>query len=364
MVYIPSLLLLALSASAAPTLNKRIAQVISDSTKKWEAACDAAGGGQQCNTIAVNSFGTLLAAAGPCDQQNAADNMIDLAKQLNNNADMIKFAQLFAQQPRNSPSSEMVPYCQQAPKNAELNGVFQCQFQSTSATNFVGGVAVGGPGTIPFGHTQPISPRGSCPANPGGPVPDGQQLTDITSDPGNVGSAAGNNAGGAPPAAKATAPAKASSAPAPSATASDGGDHGCDDSGDDVPASPTATPAAANNAAASAAVAPASTSAAASGSFQLQNGKDAQKLNASFKGLKATDSCTDGQQACIDQDGASAFALCANGSWVLTKCAGGLQCFALPLVAKPGTSVTCDTQDNALSRIADTGATGGLDGSS
>ena len=66
---------------------------------------------------------------------------------------------------------------------------------------------------------------------------------------------------------------------------------------------------------------------------------------------------TDGQQACIDQDGTSAFALCANGSWVLTKCAGGLQCFALPLVAKPGTSVTCDTQDNALSRIADTGAT-------
>lgn len=103
MVFItPILLLTALSSVSALPLQKRIAQVISDSTTKWEAACDAAGGGQQCNTVAVNSFGTLLAAAGPCDQQNAADNMIDLAKTLNNDPDMIKFAQIFCQQPRNS----------------------------------------------------------------------------------------------------------------------------------------------------------------------------------------------------------------------------------------------------------------------
>ena len=108
MIYLPSVLLLtALSATAAP-LTKRIAQTISDSTTKWEAACDAAGGGAQCNSIAVNAFGTLLAAAGPCDQQNNADTMIDLAKQLNNNADMIKFAQIFAQQPRNS---VCIPLC-------------------------------------------------------------------------------------------------------------------------------------------------------------------------------------------------------------------------------------------------------------
>ena len=72
------------------------------SKQKWEAACDAAGGGQQCNTVAVNAFGTLLAAAGPCDQQNAADTMVDLAKTLNNDPNMIKFAQIFVQQPRNS----------------------------------------------------------------------------------------------------------------------------------------------------------------------------------------------------------------------------------------------------------------------
>ena len=65
----------------------------------------AAGGGQQCNPLSVSSMATLLAAAGPCDQQNSADAMVDLAKTLNSaspDADMVKFAQLFAQQPRNS----------------------------------------------------------------------------------------------------------------------------------------------------------------------------------------------------------------------------------------------------------------------
>ena len=50
----------------------------------------------------MTAFTTLLAAAGPCDQQDSADAMIDLAKTLNNDADMIKFSQIFAQQPRNT----------------------------------------------------------------------------------------------------------------------------------------------------------------------------------------------------------------------------------------------------------------------
>lgn len=88
---------------AAP-LQKRIAQVIADSTTQWEAACIAAGGGQSCNPVSVTAFSTLLAAAGPCDQQNSGDAMIDLAKTLNNDPDMIKFTQIFVQQPRNSVS--------------------------------------------------------------------------------------------------------------------------------------------------------------------------------------------------------------------------------------------------------------------
>jgi hypothetical protein len=89
--------------SAAPLkLEKRINQVIAESTAKWEQACLAAGGGQQCNPVSVKAFSTLLAAPGPCEQQNAADDMIDLAKQLNNNAEMIRLTQLFRQQPRNA----------------------------------------------------------------------------------------------------------------------------------------------------------------------------------------------------------------------------------------------------------------------
>jgi hypothetical protein len=63
---------------------------------------EAAGGAAQCNPLSVTAFTTLLAAAGPCEQQNAADQMIDLAKQLNNDAAMIKLAQTFCQQPRNT----------------------------------------------------------------------------------------------------------------------------------------------------------------------------------------------------------------------------------------------------------------------
>jgi hypothetical protein len=89
------------SVSAAP-LSKRIAQVISDSTAQWQTACLAAGGGQQCNPLSIKAFDTLLAAPGPCEQQDAADDMIDLAHQLNNDSEMIRLTQLFRQQPRNA----------------------------------------------------------------------------------------------------------------------------------------------------------------------------------------------------------------------------------------------------------------------
>ena len=79
---------LACSVTAAP-LTKRIAQTIADSTQKWVAACTAAGGAEKCNPISVQAFSTLLAAAGPCDQQDSADDMIDLAKTLNNDPDKI-----------------------------------------------------------------------------------------------------------------------------------------------------------------------------------------------------------------------------------------------------------------------------------
>ena len=109
------------SVHASPFLHKRIAQVTIDAVTPWENACvrstvlfifqpfpeplcqDAAGGGQQCNPIAVSAAATLLAAAGNCDQQNAADKMVDLSKTLGS-AQMLSLAQIFTQQPRNTVS--------------------------------------------------------------------------------------------------------------------------------------------------------------------------------------------------------------------------------------------------------------------
>jgi hypothetical protein len=183
-----------IALSNASPIEKRIAQVISDSTQQWVQACTAAGGGQQCGTTSQNAFMTLLANAGDCDQQNAADDMIALAKSLNNDPKMIALTQVFVQQPRNSPNKLSVNYCQQEPKNAELKGLFQCQFQGVDPKTFTNNVKVGGPGTIPLGSNAPLNPPGSCKAHPQGGIADGSQLVASTQDPGlgnNVGSGCG-----------------------------------------------------------------------------------------------------------------------------------------------------------------------------
>ena len=94
------------------------------------------------------------------------------------------------------------------------------------------------------------------------------------------------------------------------------------------------------------------------GGFQLSNGQAAQALNAQFATLTADSACQDGTQACVGGQ----FAQCVGGKFAVTGCSGGTQCFALPLVNKAGTSVTCDTEADAVARIAATGATGGLTG--
>ncbi|KAG6866557.1 hypothetical protein C0991_002042 [Blastosporella zonata] len=269
----------------------------------------AAGGGEQCNPVSVTAFSTLLAAPGPCEQQNAADQMIDLAKQLNSDADMIRLTQIFVQQPRNTPSSESVQYCEQAPQNAELNGLFQCQYQGANPTTFVGGVAVGQAGTIPFGMTAPLSPAGSCPAHPSGPIADGSQLIDIVSDPGVSTTGSGTSTSGT-----------ATTAAVVAAVA-------------------TSTPSASSN-------------------FQFQNGLDAQALNAQFATLTTSSSCSEGDQACIN----GGFAQCVSGKYVISSCGSTQQCFALPLVLSAGTTLTCDTEADAIARFAATGVTGGITG--
>ncbi|CAE7073505.1 unnamed protein product [Rhizoctonia solani] len=348
--------LLAISASALP-LHKRIAQTTIDAVKPWEAACNQAGGGAQCNNIAVTAAGNLLANPPACAQQDSADAMITLAKSLDNDAEMIRLAQIYRQQPRNAPDSLASLYCQSEPKNEELNGLFQCQFAGVKQDTFTGNVKAGAAGTIPLGGTAP-NPAGSCPANPDGPVEDGQQLNKLVQNPGsgtgNIGGGNGNGNGDNT---------KTSSSAAPESTAvpdNDGsrtvtvtrtlittvtvtaGNPAATPS-DPTPTADAATPA---------------VTADATKPFQLQNGKDAQKLNKSFQSLTADSSCNDGEQACVD----GGFAQCVGGEFQVTACSGGLQCFALPLVNKAGTSITCDTEADAAARIAATGATGGVRG--
>lgn len=217
-----------------------------------------------------------------------------------------------------------MPYCQQAPKNAELNGLFQCQFQSADEQTFVGGTKAGGQGTVPFGLSSSVSPAGSCPANPSGPVPDGQQLVTITQDPGlnNIsGSSGGDSNASATASAAATDSAATSDAPAASsaatssddsgdcgvpatvtvtgaaeptstAVATDAGSDASSDAGSDATATVDDTGATATAAVASAAASSSSaTASSGSGGFQLQNGQDAQAQNAKFASLTADASC-------------------------------------------------------------------------
>ncbi|KAI0747060.1 hypothetical protein C8Q80DRAFT_1256709 [Daedaleopsis nitida] len=88
----------------------------------------------------------------------------------------------------------------------------------------------------------------------------------------------------------------------------------------------------------------------------LQNGKDAQALNAEFATLKASDTCDDGEMACIKDS----IAHCANATWKLEACPKTLSCFALPSVREEGTVISCTSNATALSVINASGATGGI----
>ncbi|KAK0229472.1 hypothetical protein EDD85DRAFT_129358 [Armillaria nabsnona] len=335
MVHFSSFFVLSASIalSSALPLQKRIAQTIADATHDWEQACLTAGGAGQCNPVSQTAFTTLLAAGGNCDQQNAADQMIDLAKQLGNDAEMIRLTQLFVQQPRNAPDSLQVPYCQTAPKNSELNGLFHCEFAGSDFTKFSGDQT----GNVPLG-VNAVNPPGSCPAKPDGPVPDGVQLNTLVQNPG-VGStsSSGSSSSSSSSTASGSSSGSSSASPSTASAVNDGG------AGDAVGSPST-----------SSAVAPASsaTSATSTTGFQKQNGEDAKALNAQFASLTASSPCTDGDEACVN----GGFAQCVGGQFTITQCAGGTQCFALPLVNKAGTSIACTTQADADSRIAATGA--------
>ncbi|KAH9820696.1 carbohydrate-binding module family 19 [Melampsora americana] len=81
-------------------------------------------------------------------------------------------------------------------------------------------------------------------------------------------------------------------------------------------------------------------------SIYWKTGKATQKLNAKFVTLTVDDPCKDGEQGCIK----GSFAICDHGKYAVIPCGGNLTCFAML------------TREIAASRIAATGATGGVEG--
>ena len=179
------------------------------------------------------------------------------------------------------PNSLSIPYCQQKPRNTELNGLFQCQFQGVDPKKFADGSTVGAPGTIPLGQNAAVNPPGSCPANPSGPVPAGQQLVDLVPGGSGAGNSTTQNSSSALSSASGAGTQATSSSASVSATVSAAQvTPSSAASGTKTPISPT--PRAVSN-----------SSASGSGSgFKAQNGKDAQSLNTKFQSLTADSPCT------------------------------------------------------------------------
>jgi len=155
-------------------LMKRIAQDDLQSTvDSFRQLCVASGGDTSndiCDTLTViNGINALLAGADPCAQQNVADSMIDFAKGPGISADktaaMIANAQSYRQHPRNALNingiTPSTPFCEQAPRNSELDGLFQQQLAGVDPGEFGGPnfpiVDFGASGTCPFGQTPDVA---------------------------------------------------------------------------------------------------------------------------------------------------------------------------------------------------------------
>ncbi|CAB4464492.1 unnamed protein product [Rhizophagus irregularis] len=81
--------------------------------------------------------------------------------------------------------------------------------------------------------------------------------------------------------------------------------------------------------------------------FQKQNAREATLLNKKFDKLNKNSPCKTGETVCIKGQ----VAQCDQGKFVLTSCGPTTECFALPLVNSPGTSIACDKSEDAANRI-------------
>ncbi|KIM87255.1 hypothetical protein PILCRDRAFT_4440 [Piloderma croceum F 1598] len=134
--------------STGISIAKRIGQIdLPAVAQSWQDLCLKSGGDITTNTPCItlagmNGINALLVNAGACDQQKNADAMVDFAK---------------SKHSRNALNTNGItpstPYCEQAPRNPELNGIVNTQLQGVDPGIF----SVPGGGTVPFGDPS------SCP---------------------------------------------------------------------------------------------------------------------------------------------------------------------------------------------------------
>jgi len=162
------------SAVYAGSIAKRIAQAdLPAVAQSWQTLCLASGGDTVTNDPCVQLAGVrgisaLLANGGVCDQQNVADDMVDFAKSagVKNKDALIANAVAYRKHPRNALAlagdiTPSTPFCEQAPRNPELNGLVNGQLAGVNPGLFgAPNVAVfpfGQSGSCPFGQTADVS---------------------------------------------------------------------------------------------------------------------------------------------------------------------------------------------------------------
>ncbi|CAG8487254.1 5062_t:CDS:2 [Funneliformis mosseae] len=89
--------------------------------------------------------------------------------------------------------------------------------------------------------------------------------------------------------------------------------------------------------------------------IQSQNADLAEELEKKFESLTKDSECEEGSNACIKGDFAKCHKVFENGKLVnrfsIQPCGGDLKCYVLPLVLKPGTSITCTNLEDRNRRI-------------
>ena len=153
----------------SPSLRvKRIAQTdLVQVAQSWQNLCEASGGnrngpgGDPCVVLAgQNGISALLANADACAQQNNADAMVDFAKSpgVNNEQALIANAVAYRKHPRNALNINGVTpstlFCENAPRNQELNGVVNAQLQGVDPGLFGSpstGIVAFGAREFPYG---------------------------------------------------------------------------------------------------------------------------------------------------------------------------------------------------------------------